>query len=150
ETLLAIEQGEGNGVATITASHPGLYWSDERSETLLLVDGDPEPFGGLAESEGSSYRIGLTDGAHFTHSQVYVLPGPDHPDRLERVKLQASADGESWQDLTPELEGARAHLWSTLTPLDEDSLGWTSLRLINDAPWNGNVAELEVYGTVSR
>ena len=150
ESLLAIEQGEGNGEATITASHPGLDGSDERSEALLLVDGDPETFGDLAESAGSSYRIELTDGARFTLSQVYLLPRPDHPERLDGVRLQGSADGESWQDLTPELEGARAHLWSTLTPLDEDSLGWTSLRLINDAPWNGNVAELEVYGTVSR
>ena len=124
--------------------------SDERSEALLLVDGDPETFGDLAESAGSSYRIELADGARFTLSQVYLLPRPDHPERLDGVRLQGSADGESWQDLTPELEGARAHLWSTLTPLDEDSLGWTSLRLINDAPWNGNVAELEVYGTVSR
>src|SRR5699024_516075 len=115
-----------------------LCWPSNRVRGTVRPP-SPRPIQGwtaaMSAARPCSSRIELTDGARCTLSQVHLLPRPDHPERLDGVRLQGSADGESWQDLTPELEGARAHLWSTLTPLDEDSLGWTSLRLINDAPW---------------
>lgn len=147
DSLLAIDE---DGEATIIASHPGWGGDDEKTEALRVVDSDPETFGDLAEGAGSFYRIDLADGATFSLTQVYLLPRQDHPERLDGVRLQGSTDGESWQDLTPELDGARADLWSALSPMDGDAEGWTSLRLINDRGWNGNVAELEIYGTVTR
>jgi hypothetical protein len=136
--------------AAITASHRGWGGSpDEATVAGYVVDGDPETFGDLDEGAGSYYRVDLAEGRAITLEETCLLPRESHPGRLDGARWQGSTDGETWTDVTDPVEGASAGVWSSPAAHEGAAGPWTSLRLLNEAPWNGNLSELEIYGTVT-
>ena len=139
--------------ASIVASAP--QWPggglDETAVAALVHDRDPETFADLTQGAGAFFRIDLEAGARCVPEEIWMLPRASHPQRLDGTRLQGSADGQTWQDLTDPVAGARAGTWSSLRgEAILSAQAWPHLRLINDTGWNGNLAELEIYGQVQR
>lgn len=137
--------------ASIVASAP--QWPggalDEHEVAALVHDRDPETFGDLTQGAGAFYRIDLAAGA-VAVEELCALPRASHPQRLDGARLQGSADGTTWVDISAPITGARAGTWSRLRgEAILSSRAWPHLRLINDAGWNGNLAEIELYGQVT-
>ncbi|MFC7598384.1 putative Ig domain-containing protein [Terrabacter sp. GCM10028922] len=138
--------------ATVTASAPqwpgtGLG-ADEVGD--LLFDRDGTTFGDLTTGAGSYYVVDLGAGRSLDLDEVVLLPRPGFASRLNGMVVQGSNDGTTWADLTAPVAGASEGTWYDVPAsamLRDGSFRY--LRLVNQSSWNGNVAEVELYGALT-
>jgi chitodextrinase len=137
--------------ATVTASDkqwPGNGLS-AAEVGYLLFDGQADTAGDLNSGAGSFYVIDFGAGATIALEQVFLLPRTGKATRTNGTLVQASADATTWTDVTAAVSGAKDGTWIDAGPLLATSPSARYLRVINQAAWSGNLAEVQVYGTVT-
>lgn len=142
-------QVDVTALATVTASDkqwPGTgLGADEVG--YLVFDGDPATYGDLNTGVGSYYVVDLGEGASVRPEEFLMLPRSGQHARLNGTYVQGSPDGQTWTDLTGRVTGAAPETWVDVVPEGAGSEAhYRYLRIINDNQWNGNVAEVEIYG----
>ena len=123
-----------------------------------LFDGNLDTYGDL--KTGNTYTIDFGEGTTIipTKFEVYPRKGTgskplyEFVDRLNGVKFQGSNDGSTWTDITDELtgivkaEGADKWYELAVTAVITDSYRYIQIT----GGQGGNMAEVKMYGTVSK
>ena len=115
----------------------------------LLFDGRADTAGDLNTATGSYYVIDFGAGAKISLDQVFLLPRATKATRANGTVVQASDDGTTWKDLTTALSGAAEGTWSDAGAVAAGGQSYRYLRLINQTAWSGDLAEVQLYGSLT-
>lgn len=139
------------GLATVTASDNQYVKTGsgltKEQVGYLLFDGNTATYGDLITGPGSYYTIDLGTKSSINLTQIKLFPRATLASKLNGLVVQGSNDNGSWTNLTNPISGALSNTWTDLR-LDKmvDHHAYRYLRLYNGESWNGNVAEVEIYG----
>lgn len=113
----------------------------------LLFDGNTSTYGDLITGPGSYYTIDLGMNSTINLTQIKLFPRAAMASRLNGLVVQGSNDNANWINLTNPVSGALSNAWTDIR-LDQiiDHEAYRYLRLYNAENWNGNIAEVEIYG----
>ena len=109
----------------------------------LLFDGKADTAGDL-NSSGAYYTLDFGEGASVDLDETYLLPRACCAARANGVVVQGSNDGSTWADLTDPVTGAVADAWTRRAAASDTAYRY--FRIYNANGWNGNLAEVELYG----
>ncbi|MFG3340941.1 discoidin domain-containing protein [Glycomyces sp. NPDC048151] len=132
-------------LATVLASDkqwPGNGLSAEQIG-YLLFDGDAATEGDL-NSGNAYYTVDFGAGASVKLDEAMFLPRACCFARMNGTFVQGSNDGQTWTDLTQPVSGAAQGSWKR----QNATIGeyYRYFRINNANVWNGNLAEVELYG----
>ncbi|THF83238.1 discoidin domain-containing protein [Cohnella fermenti] len=115
-----------------------------------IFDGSTETYGDLITGR-SYYDIDFGDNRAARLTDVRLLPRNNSGTvaRMNGAYLLGSNDKQTWTQLIGNVSNAVLGVW-TEYDLDQllDQGAYRYFRLTNDKDWNGNLAELELYGAV--
>ncbi|RPK31233.1 putative Ig domain-containing protein [Paenibacillus xylanexedens] len=136
-------------LATVTASDKqyGTGGLSKEQVGYLLFDGNTGTYGDLATGAGAYYTVDFGPDVSVTVSDMMLMPRASYPARMNGVVLQGSNDNNSWTNLISAVTGTAEGKWTYIGGdriIDHDAYRY--LRIYNSAAWNGNVAEVELYG----
>lgn len=136
-------------LATVTASDKqyGTGGLSKEQVGYLLFDGNTGTFGDLATGAGAYYTLDFGPDVSVTLSDIMLMPRASYPARMNGVVLQGSNDNNSWTNMIAAVTGTTEGKWTYIGGdkiIDHDAYRY--LRIYNSTAWNGNVAEVELYG----
>ncbi|WP_186327687.1 discoidin domain-containing protein [Paenibacillus xylanexedens] len=136
-------------LATVTASDKqyGTGGLSKEQVGYLLFDGNTGTFGDLATGAGAYYTLDFGPDVSVTLNDIMLMPRASYPARMNGVVLQGSNDNNSWTNLIAAVTGTAEGKWTYIGGdkiIDHDAYRY--LRIYNSAAWNGNLAEVELYG----
>ncbi|MHA6530961.1 galactose-binding domain-containing protein [Paenibacillus sp. BAC0078] len=113
----------------------------------LLFDGNTATYGDLVSGSGAYYTIDFGQDVLVRLSDVILMPRTGYASRMNGLIVQGSNDQANWTGLTPAVSGAADNTWTYFSETQiRDNSAYRYLRIYNPSSWNGNVAEVEVYG----
>jgi hypothetical protein len=135
-------------LATVTASDKQWPGNGLPADEVgyLLFDGDAATAGDL-NSSGAYYTLDFGDGAAVDLDEGYLLPRACCAARANGVVIQGSNDGSNWTGLTDPVTGAVAGTWTRRAVVSDTAYRY--FRIYNANSWNGNLAEVELYGDLT-
>jgi hypothetical protein len=138
-------------LATVTASdvqYPGNGLSAAQVG-YLLFDGNTTTFGDL-NSGNSYYTVDFGAGLSINLSEVVLMPRTGNASRMNGLIVQGSNDNVNWTNITKAASNSQDGIWVDIR--DSQIINhnfYRYLRINNSNTWNGDVAEVEFYGSIN-
>lgn len=138
-------------IATVTASDAqwGSGGLSKDEVGYLLFDGNTSTFGDLKTAAGSFYTLDFGEDTAVQLDTIALMPRASYAGRVNGLIIQGSNDGTNWTPLTRAFSGASEVKWYYIQRKDLlDFAEYRYFRLYNHSSWSGNLAEVELYGSI--